>query len=312
MKAAPRPRDADPALQELFADLAAFRAYIKSERGLAANTLLAYGRDLDRFARWFAAARPGDHRRLSVQDFSRFVSAMREEKLAPPTIARHLVALKVFYRFLKLEGHIKDNAAELLGSPGLWDRLPHVLSSAQVEALLRAPRPSDRYYLRDRALLETLYATGARASEVAGLTLRDVHLEQACARCHGKGDKQRLVPLGKPCVDALRTYLTELRPKLCVRDPEAQALFLSRGAKPLSRIMVWVLVKKYVRQAGIAGKVSPHTLRHSFATHLLEGGADLRIVQELLGHANINTTQHYTHVDRKRLQAIHRKFHPRA
>jgi integrase/recombinase XerD len=278
---------------------------------LAENTVLAYGRDLDRFAQWFALTKQTDHLHLHIGQFSQYVSFLRDSHLAPPSVARHLVALKVFYRFLKLEGRVTASAVELLSSPGLWERLPHVLRPEQVEDLLQSPRPTDRYHVRDRALLETLYATGARASEVANLKLTDLYLDQGYCRCHGKGNKQRIVPLGRPAVEALRKYLSEWRPKLAARNPDAAHVFLSRGAKPLTRIMVWVLVKKYVRQAGIPGKVSPHTLRHSFATHLLEGGADLRVVQELLGHANIGTTQHYTHVDRKRLQALHKKFHPR-
>ena len=186
-----------------------------------------------------------------------------------------------------------------------------MLSPESVEKLLAAPQPADRYYLRNRALLETLYATGSRASEVVGLTLTDLYLESAFCKCLGKGSKQRLVPLGRPAVNALRAYLDGLRPRLVAAAPEAPWVFVSRGGRALSREMLWVLVKKYVRRAGVSGKVSPHTLRHSFATHLLAGGADLRTVQEMLGHASIQTTQIYTHVDRDRLKAIHRQFHPR-
>lgn len=300
------------ALKELHGDAAAFRAYIQSERGLAHNTVLAYGRDIDRFSEWFALRQLPDHLRLSLSEFSNYVSFLREQNLAPPSVARHLVALKVFYRFLRLENRLRENTVELLNSPTLWERIPHVLSATAVEKLLRGPRPADKYYLRDRALLETLYATGARASEVAGLKVADLYLNEGFCRCLGKGSKQRIVPLGKPAQEALRVYLADLRPQLVQRNPAEQAVFVSRGAKPLSRIVIWMLVKKYVRRAGVQGKVSPHTLRHSFATHLLEGGADLRVVQELLGHANITTTQHYTHVDRKRLLTIHKKFHPRA
>ena len=163
----------------------------------------------------------------------------------------------------------------------------------------------------DRALLETLYATGARASEVVGLKIEDLYLDSAFLKCFGKGSKQRVVPLGRPAVNALRAYLDEQRPKLVAGRTDAPWVFVSRGGKGLSREMLWVLVKKYVKRAGISGKVSPHTLRHSFATHLLEGGADLRSVQEMLGHASIATTQVYTHIDRERLKAIHRQFHPR-
>jgi integrase/recombinase XerD len=177
--------------------------------------------------------------------------------------------------------------------------------------LLGAPRNEDRFYLRDRAILETLYATGSRASEVVGLQLADLHLDSSFCKCTGKGSKQRVVPLGAPAISSLKIYLQDLRPTLTQADQHNPWVFVSKGGKRLTREMVWILVKKYVRRAGLNAKVSPHTLRHSFATHLLAGGADLRTVQELLGHANIRTTQHYTHVDRNRLQSVHRQFHPR-
>lgn len=297
--------------RELRQDIAAFRHYLRSERGLSVNTVLAYGRDLEHFARWAEETALRDYLQPSLVELSGFVTHVREVGLAPPSVARCLVAVKMFYRFLKLEGRVRQSAVDLLSSPRLWERVPQVLSPEVVDRLLAAPTPEDRYYLRDRALLETLYATGTRASEVVSLQLADLHLEHGFCKCHGKGNKQRVVPLGSKAQEALRQYLSELRPQLCVRDPSAPWVFLSRGGRPLTRITLWLLVKKYARRAGITGKVSPHTLRHSFATHLLEGGADLRTVQELLGHANIRTTQHYTHVDRKRLRAIHRKYHPR-
>lgn len=293
-------------------DIKAFRHYLQAERSMAANTVLAYGRDLDRFARWTADGGLPDYLRPSVRDLSHYLSHLREEGLAPPSIARHLVALKMFYRFLRLEERAEPTSVELLSSPALWERIPQVLSPESVEKLLAAPVAGDRFYLRDRALLETLYATGSRASEVVGLKLADLHLDSAFCKCHGKGSKQRVVPLGQPAIRALQTYLTELRPELTRTAPDVAAVFVSRGGRILTREMLWVLVKKYVRRAGLNARVSPHTLRHSFATHLLAGGADLRTVQELLGHANIRTTQHYTHVDRDRLKAIHRQFHPRA
>jgi integrase/recombinase XerD len=209
-----------------------------------------------------------------------------------------------------MEERAPAGATELLASPTLWERVPQVLSPEQVERLLRAPEPGDRFYLRDRALLETLYATGCRASEVVGLRLDELHLERAFARCLGKGSKQRIVPLGRPAVLALEAYLGEGRKKLA-KGGDSPRVFISRGGRPLSREMLWVLVKKYVQRAALPSKASPHTLRHSFATHLLSGGADLRAVQELLGHASVRTTQRYTHVDRDRLRAIHQRFHPR-
>jgi integrase/recombinase XerD len=298
-------------LAELLEDIRAFRHYLQSERALAHNTVLAYGRDLDRFSNWVAGGGLADYLKPGVRDLALFLSFMRDEQLAPPSVARHLVALKMFYRFLRLEERVQQSAVELLSSPTLWERIPQVLSPESVEKLLDAPHPQERFYLRDRALLETLYATGSRASEVVGLTLADLHAESGFCKCHGKGGKERVVPLGRPALAALERYLTQLRPRLVRTNPEAPWVFVSRGGRALSREMLWTLVKKYVKRAGVNPKVSPHTLRHSFATHLLAGGADLRTVQELLGHASIQTTQHYTHVDRERLKAIHKQFHPR-
>jgi integrase/recombinase XerD len=297
-------------LQPLLEDVQAFRHYIQTERGLAANTLLAYGRDLDRFALW-AAGGLRSYLAPTLRELNGYLQFLAAEKLAPASVARHLVALKMFYRFLRLEERTTAATVDLLNSPALWRRLPHVLSGEAVERLLGGPQPRDRFYLRDRALLETLYATGCRASEVVGLNLADVYLDSAFLKCTGKGSKQRIVPLGRAAIAALRAYLEEQRPTLIQAAPDCTAVFVSRGGRQLTRIMLWVLVKKYVRRAGISGRVSPHTLRHSFATHMLEGGADLRTVQELLGHANIRTTQQYTHVDRERLKSIHAKFHPR-
>src|SRR5947199_1930367 len=291
-------------------DVRAFRNYLTAERGHSPNTVLAYGRDLDRYTAWVAGGGLADYLKPTVRDLSHYVSHLHDEQLAPPSVARHLVALKMFYRFLRLEERGDPAAVELLSSPALWERVPFVLSPDAVERLLAAPLTSDRFFLRDRALLETLYATGGRASEVVGLRVEDLYLDSAFCKCLGKGSKQRIVPLGEPAVKALRAYLGDVRPGL-VKAGEVPWVFVSRGGRKLTREMLWVLVKKYARRAGLSGRVSPHTLRHSFATHLLAGGADLRAVQELLGHANIRTTQHYTHVDRDRLRAVHRKYHPR-
>ena len=292
-------------------DLRAFRHYVQAERGLATNTLLAYGRDLDRFAGWVAGGGLADYLAPSLRDLSHYLEFIRAEKLAPPSIARNLIALKMFYRFLRLEERTAAGTVDLLASPALWDRIPQVLSPEAVAKLLAAPQPSDRFFLRDRALLETLYATGSRASEVVGLRIEDLYLDGGFCKCHGKGRKQRIVPLGRPAVNALREYVVGLRPLLVCGRKDVAWVYVSRGGKALTREMLWVLVKKYVRRAGLNSKVSPHTLRHSFATHLLTGGADLRTVQELLGHSSIQTTQRYTHVDRDRLREVHRRFHPR-
>jgi integrase/recombinase XerD len=296
----------------LSADVEAFRHYIQAERGLAENTRMAYGRDLERFSRWVLGGGLEDYLTPSLRDLGHYIEFLREEGLAPPSVARHLVALKVFYRFLKLEERTTENTVELLSSPGLWQRIPQVLGPDAVTRLLDAPLGgADRYFLRDRAILEMMYATGCRASEVVGLKVADLSLDGGYAKVVGKGSKQRIVQIGRPAVNALRLYLEKLRPRLTAQAPDTTEVFVSKGGKALSREMLWVLVKKYVKRAGLNAKVSPHTLRHSFATHLLAGGADLRAVQELLGHASIQTTQQYTHVDRDRLRAIHRRFHPR-
>lgn len=293
-------------------DLRAFHNYLQAERGMAANTVLAYGRDLEHFTAWVGEGALGDYLRPSVRELSQYLCWLRDQELAPTSIARHLVALKMFYRFLRMDERTDQRSVELLSSPTLWDRIPQVLSPESVEKLLAAPQVGERFYLRDRALLETLYATGARASEVVGLQLCDVYLDGGFCKCTGKGSKQRVVPLGEPAIRALRSYIGEQRTELTKAAPGCPWVFVSRGGRALTREMLWVLVKKYVRRARLNAKVSPHTLRHSFATHLLSGGADLRTVQELLGHANIRTTQHYTHVDRDRLKKIHGQFHPRA
>ncbi|VTR98466.1 site-specific tyrosine recombinase XerD [Tuwongella immobilis] len=305
---APPPR---PEWLELAEDLRAFRHYLKAERGMSENTVLAYGRDLDRFSNWFAAGNMRDYLKPTLADLADYLAFLRTEQLASSSIARNVVSLRMFYRFLKLEERTTSTTLNLLSSPTLWERVPKVMSQTQIEALLRSPQPGDPFYLRDRALLETLYATGCRASEVVNLGLSDVHLDSAFCKCTGKGNKQRIVPLGKAAITALRSYIGEQRAEIVAASGQCQNVFLSRTGKPLTRMILWKIVKKYAKRIGVAGKVSPHTFRHSFATHLLSGGADLRAVQEMLGHASIATTQIYTHVDAERLKAMHRRFHPR-
>jgi integrase/recombinase XerD len=288
-----------------------FLEYARSECHLAANTLAAYERDLRRFRAWL-----GERSLLSltVQQLSEYVRWLHTQKLATASISRHLVALKVFFRYLQLEGAVPESAAELLGSPKLWQRVPEVMSATMVEELLRAPKPFDPYWRRDRALLELLYATGCRASEVSHLKVRDVHLKERYCRVYGKGNKERMVPLGEPAVAAIQFYLEHERPKLAAAAAASppEWLLLTRRGKRLRREAIWELMKRYALRAGASPDVSPHTLRHSFATHVLAGGADLRQVQEMLGHASIATTQIYTHVDQTRLKKIHQAFHPRA
>jgi integrase/recombinase XerD len=296
---------------ELQSDIAAFRHYLQAERGMSDNTVQAYGRDLDRFAQWAVLIRFAEYQKPTLKALSRYVGFLHDEQLAPPSIARHLVSLKMFYRFLRLEERADASAVDLLGSPKLWERVPEVLPPTAVEALINAPQPGDRFYLRDRAMLETLYATGCRASEVVNLKLNDLYLDAAFCKCFGKGSKQRVVPLGQPAVAALRAYIGGNEEDRGRPKTETEVVFVSKTGRRLTRIHLWSLVKKYCKRAGLPSTVSPHTLRHSFATHLLAGGADLRSVQEMLGHASIQTTQIYTHVDRDRLKAMHRQFHPK-
>jgi len=289
--------------------LAAFVHYLRSECHLSENTVLAYQRDLRRFKAWLGNRSIPE---LTIQRLSEFATYLYSKNLAPASIARHIVSLRVFFRYLQLEGVLKENLAELLGSQRLWERVPQVLSPAMVTRFLEAPCPDDAFWRRDRALLELLYATGCRASELSVLKTRDVHLEEGYCLCRGKGDKQRLVPLGHAAADAVRDYLQQERSKLAsAAASPPEMLILSRRGRRLRREAIWALVKKYAARVGMPPTISPHTLRHSFATHLLAGGADLRQVQEMLGHASIATTQIYTHVDQSRLKKVHRKFHPR-
>jgi len=289
--------------------LDAFVAYAAGECHLADNTVAAYRRDLKRFYEWLDGRPiPG----LSIRDLADYASWLHEKKLAPATLARHLVSLKVFFRYLQLEGVLDDNLAELLGSQKLWQRVPDMLSPQQIDRLLESPASRDPFWRRDRAMLELLYATGCRASELSNLKLGDMHLDDGFCMCRGKGNKERLVPLGGRAEVAFRAYLEQERPVLAERAPEAPpwALLSYRGRR-LRRERIWELLKRYAGRVGAPPTVSPHTMRHSFATHMLAGGADLRQVQEMLGHASIATTQIYTHVDPTRLKAVHKKFHPR-
>ncbi len=288
----------------------AFLNYLRSECHLAENTVAAYGRDLRRFSTWVQGR---SLRGLTVAELSDYVAWLKSENLAAASIARHIVALRMFFRYLQLEGVLQDNLAELLGSQKLWQRVPEVLSPMMVEKFLAAPARYDTYWRRDRSLLELLYATGCRASELSQLRVRDMQLAEKFCMCQGKGNKQRLTPLGEAAIAAVQEYLEHERPKLAAAAASPPDwLLLSRSGRRLRREAIWELVKKYAARAGIPANISPHTLRHSFATHLLAGGADLRQVQEMLGHASIATTQIYTHVDQSRLKKVHQQFHPRA
>jgi len=287
-----------------------FSRYLRSECHLAENSVVAYERDLRRFFDWLRGRRIAG---LSISELSDYPAWLTAQELAPASISRHVVSLKVFFRYLQLEGVLTDNQAELLGTQKLWQRVPTVLSQTEINALLTAPKPPRPWWRRDRAMLEMLYATGCRVSELSILRPRDVHLAERYCMCHGKGDKQRVVPLGAKAVAAVEVYLGHERPKLADRGGvQSQFLLLSSRGGRLRRERIWELVKLYAKASGCSDELSPHSMRHSFATHLLAGGADLRQVQEMLGHASIATTQIYTHVDHTRLKKVHDAFHPRA
>jgi integrase/recombinase XerD len=287
-----------------------FVRYLRSECHLAENSVVAYDRDLRRFFEWLRGRRIAS---LTISELSDYPAWLTAQQLAPASISRHVVSLKVFFRYLQLENVLTENQAELLGTQKLWQRVPTVLSQTEINALLTAPKPPRPWWRRDRAMLELLYATGCRVSELSMLRPRDVHLAERFCLCHGKGDKQRVVPLGAKAVAAVEDYLQHERPKLADRNgnPSQFLLLSSRGGR-LRRERIWELIKTYAKLAGCSDELSPHSMRHSFATHLLAGGADLRQVQEMLGHASIATTQIYTHVDHTRLKKVHDSFHPRA
>jgi len=287
-----------------------FLDYLGVECGASPNTISAYKTDLQDFSRRLGRAGISSINRIRSSDVVAYIAKLKEADLAITTIARRLVAVKMFCRFLLSEGYITSDPTATLASPALWQRIPHVLNTAEVEKLL-AVEWDGPVGLRNKAIMEVLYATGARASEITGLKLADVRLDNHYLRCFGKGARERVVPFGERAGDVLRKYIAEARPTL-TRGKDAPNLFLSYHGKAMRREDVWRVVKKAAQKAGISKKIHPHILRHCFATHLLEGGADLRAVQQMLGHADISTTQVYTHVDRSRLSAVHKRCHPRA
>ncbi len=287
-----------------------FLDYLTLERSLSPNTISAYRKDLSKFLGFLREKRKPDARAMVHEDLVEFIYMLKEQSLKASSVARNIVAIKVFYRYLVSQKHLNQDPTELLDSPRLGRYLPGVLSVEEVDRLLRTINANGQAKVRDLACFELMYACGLRVSELVNLRLVDIDFQLGVIRCMGKGGKERIIPMGRTAGEVLERYLREARPGL-LKGRESVYLFLGRGGTRLSRQMIWKLIRAYCREAGITKSVSPHTLRHSFATHLLERGADLRIVQELLGHSNISTTQIYTHLDQDRLKSVHRKFHPR-
>jgi len=282
--------------------------HLASERGLAENSLHAYRRDLESVEA-FLKPRGRTLTTAAADDLRAYLQGQTRDGRSTKTVARRYAALRVFLKFLLAEGHDVGPRLQQIERPKPERSLPKVLSRAQVNQLIAAPDPKSMLFARDVAILELLYASGLRASELCDLKLRDTNLQVGCVRVLGKGMKERIVPLGKAAGQAIGRYLLDCRPRL-ERTP-SELLFLSRTGKPLERVGLWMLIEKYGRKSGLLKSISPHVLRHCFASHLLSGGADLRVVQELLGHSDIATTQIYTHVDQTRLKAVHEKYHPR-
>jgi len=288
-----------------------FRDYLALEAGSSHHTVESYVRDVRRLVTHAAGkgvTRPDE---VTAAQLREFVYDLKDVGLAPATIHRQISAIRTYFRFLVGEGYATRNPSERIESPKRWRTLPTVLTRTETDRLLSAPTPEDPRGIRDRALLEFAYATGARVSELVGLTLQDIMFEEGIARLFGKGAKQRLVPVGRRALGAVALYAREIRPTLD-RGKGRGMLFLNARGTPLSRVGAWGIITQAAKRAGITKRVTPHTLRHTFATHLLEGGADLRAVQEMLGHADLATTQLYTHVDREYLRSVHKQYHPRA
>jgi len=287
-----------------------FDDFLSLEHGSADRTREAYQRDVLRLATYAisrSAHRPAELTPAHLRDF---VYHLKDVGLAPSSIRRTIAGLRTWFGFLVTEGVIAGDPSDRLELPKRWQTLPEVLSPDEVNTLLESPSQDDAMYYRDRAMLELAYAAGLRVSEWTSVTVRDVHLDERLVRVRGKGSKERLVPFGRSAAAAIAIYLRELRPRL-ERGGGKGILFLNARGAPLSRMGAWIILRKHIRRAGIEKSVTPHTLRHSFATHLLEGGADLRAVQEMLGHADVSTTQVYTHVDREYLRSVHKQYHPR-
>ncbi|NGX53653.1 MAG: Tyrosine recombinase XerD [Chlamydiae bacterium] len=281
-----------------------FIAYLRSEKGLSANTVDAYQRDVNTFGDFLKKKGRTDFLGATQEEIVAHLSRLKKQDYASASISRALIAIKVFFRFLKREGLVEKDISHTLETPKIWQLIPEILSTQEIDRLLAAPDPETFLGARDRALLEVLYASGLRVSELCGLTIYDV--DDTYVRVLGKGNKERLVPIGKKAIGAIDHYLLHFRDQF-----SGDRLFVTRHGKPIHRVSVWKRVKEYAKIAGITKSISPHTLRHSFATHLLDQGADLRVIQEMLGHSNISTTDRYIHVSQRKLKEAFSKYHPR-
>ncbi len=287
-----------------------FLSYLSVERGLSNNTISSYRDDLNFYIDFLSAQHVDVLSKITKNDITNFMLNQKDKGISANSIARRLAAIRMFHRFLTRERILKTDPTSLIDSPKLWKKIPETLSLNEVDALLGQPNIREKQGIRDRAILETLYATGMRVSEAVNLKVSGVNLEIGFLRCIGKGNKERVIPLGKKAVASIRRYNQASRNSF-LKKKESEFLFLNRSGNKISRQSLWKIIKKYARDARIKKPMKPHILRHSFATHLLEGGADLRSVQEMLGHSNISTTQIYTHINKDRLKTIHRMFHPR-
>jgi integrase/recombinase XerD len=287
-----------------------FDDFLALEQGAAVKTSEAYKLDIARFVTYARVKGAKSPSEVGTRVLREYIYHLKDVGLAPASIRRNVSSVRSYFRFLLGEGHVVRDPSERLETPKKWRTLPDVLGVEEIEKLLAAPSLDEPLAFRDRAMLELAYGAGLRVSEWISIGTRDVMLRDHLVRVFGKGSKERLVPIGRRAIGAIATYLRELRPKLEKGEGKG-VLFLNARGEPLSRMGAWKILRKYVKQAGITKPVSPHTLRHSFATHLLEGGADLRAVQEMLGHVDISTTQIYTHVDREYLRSVHKQFHPR-
>lgn len=289
-----------------------FLNYLSVERGLARNTIFSYRTDLKKFSFFLKERGEASVNNVTREDIRNFLMDLKNKKLSVNSIARNLVSIKSFFKYLVNEKITKDDIAAVLDAPKLWKRLPDTLNIKEVDKIILKANVKNKQGLRDRAILEVLYGTGMRVSEVVTLKLRDINFEVGFLKCKGKGQKERIVPFGGKAQAAISRYLKKARPKFILKKRDVPEIFLSRLGRSISRVSIWKMIKAYTRKANIKKNITPHTLRHSFATHMLEGGADLRVVQELLGHADISTTQVYTHINKDRLKSIHHKYHPRS